>query len=163
MVRARSLSVLVNTGTTHTVCSAAAVAVTGINLYRGNTTLTGFDGTSIRPRGTIATCVKFRGQNIDMPTIPIFLPLVHGTQVILGMKYLATSKLFIHCGAGRVSCTGLCIAAATPAIPAPKGTHDFLQSFGAVFVKPIHLPPVLPGRDAEIILKPSKRLCPLWP
>ena len=74
VIRGRSLSALVDTGATHTVISAAAVALTGLTLSCENTTLTGFAGKNIRTCGTTAARVEFGGHNIDLPAVPV-LPL----------------------------------------------------------------------------------------
>ena len=136
VVRGRSLSVLVDTGATHTVFSAAAVALTGLTLSRENTTLTSFAGRNVKTRGTIAARVEFGGQNIVLPTVPVLPRLVHGDQVIRGMDYLSASAFLIHCSTERVTRDGLHIAAATTAIPAPEGTPDCLRLFRAVFAEP---------------------------
>ena len=163
VVKGRSLSALVDTGATHTVFSAAAVALTGLTLSRENTTLTGFAGKNVKTRGTIAARVEFRGLNIDLPAIPVLPRLVHGAQVILGMDFLSLGAFSIHRGDGTMSQGRRRVAASSSPIPCPEGTPECLADFGAVFAEPTHHPPVRPGVDADIILKTGKVLSPLKP
>ena len=163
VVGGRSLSALVDTGATHNVFSAAAVALAGLTLSRESTTMTSFAGKNIKTRGTIAARVELGGQTIDLPAVPVLPRLVHGAQVILGMDDLSAGEILIHCNTGRISRDILRIAASTPATPAPEGKPSCLQSFGAVFAEPTRLPPARPRVDADIILQPGKTLSPLKP